>query len=156
MVHPDSQEKTAFVTHQGLYEFRVMPFGLMNAPAVLMQQVLMGLNSIFGPDHIAVYLDDIIVNLDDHKIHFQTQFQRLKEVSLKLSPTKRSFTCQTVAYVGHIITAEGLKLNPDSVNAVMLFSAQTYLSTLRQFLGLALFYIKFVLTLHALLVRYMN
>ena len=53
------------MTHQGLlYKFRVMPFGLMNAPAVfqrLKQQVLMGLNPEPGPDHIAVYLDDILI-----------------------------------------------------------------------------------------------
>ena len=62
-VHPDSQEKTAFITPQGFYEFRVMPFGLMNGPAVfqrLIQQVVMGLNPEEGPDHIAVYLDDIL------------------------------------------------------------------------------------------------
>ena len=57
-VHPESQEKTAFVTHEGLHEFRVMPFGLTNAPAAfqrLMQQVLMGLKSDRGyPFHFSV------------------------------------------------------------------------------------------------------
>jgi len=127
-----------------------MPFGLMNAPAVfqrLMQQVLMGLNPTSGPDHIAVYLDDILVfskNLDDHKIHLQALFQRLEEVGLKLNPKKCSFACQTVTYLGHIISAEGLKPNPGRVDAVRLFSAPTDLSTLQQFLGLASFYRKFV------------
>ena len=63
-VHPDSREKTAFVTHRGLFQFHVMPFGLTNAPAVfqqLMQRVLVPLNSSTGPDFVLVYLDDILV-----------------------------------------------------------------------------------------------
>ena len=63
-VHPNSQEKTAFVTPQGLFEFRVMPFGLCNAPSVfqrLMQRVLMGLNPAEGPDFVSVYIDDVLV-----------------------------------------------------------------------------------------------
>ena len=61
-VHPNSKEKTAFITPQGLYEFQVMPFGLMNAPAVfqrLMQRVLSGLNREDGPAF--VYIDDVLV-----------------------------------------------------------------------------------------------
>ena len=73
-VHANSQEKTAFATHQGLYEFRVMPFGVMNAPAVfqrLMQRVLSGLQ------FISVYLDDVIVyseTLAEHVSHLRIVF----------------------------------------------------------------------------------
>jgi len=76
----------------------------MNAPAVfqrLMQQVLMGLNPTYGPDHIAVYLDNILAfsrNLENHKIHLQELLQRLEEAGLKLNPKKCSFACQTVTY----------------------------------------------------------
>ena len=61
-VHPSSQKKTTIATHQGLYELRVMLFGLMNAPAAfqrVIQQVLMGLNG--ATDFVAVYLDDILI-----------------------------------------------------------------------------------------------
>ena len=74
-VSPESREKTAFVTPQGLFEFRVMPFGLTNAPAVfqrLMQRVLMGLNPAGGKDFVAVYIDDVLVfshSLEDHLEH---------------------------------------------------------------------------------------
>ena len=57
-MHPDSVEKTAFITHQGLFEFNVMPFGLRNAPSVfqrLMQRVLAGLNPENGPNLVSVY-----------------------------------------------------------------------------------------------------
>ena len=96
-VHPNSQEKTAFVTPQGLYEFRVMPFGLTNAPAVfqrLMQCVLMGLNPEEGPDFVAVYIDDILVfsrTLEDHIDHLRLVFERLVETGLKLKPAKCRF-----------------------------------------------------------------
>ena len=71
-ISADSQEKTAFITHQGLYQFKVMPFGVTNAPAVfqrLMQQVLTGLQTSSGNDFVSVYLDDVIVfseTLQDH------------------------------------------------------------------------------------------
>ena len=74
-VHPTSRKKTAFITHQGLYEFQVMPFGLKNAPAVfqrLMQWVLHGLNPEEGPDFVSVYLDDVLVfseTLEEHLGH---------------------------------------------------------------------------------------
>ena len=149
-VHPDSQEKTAFITPQGLYEFRVMPFGLMNGPAVfqrLMQQVVMGLNPEEGPDHIAVYLDDILVfskSLDEHRNHLKQVFQRIEEVGLKLNPKKCSFACQRVEYLGHIITAQGLKPNPDRIEAVKQYKVPHDVHTVRQFLGLTSFYRRFV------------
>ena len=77
-LHPTAQEKTAFVTHQGLYEFHVMPFGLRNSPAVfqrLMHQVVNPLNPPSGPDFVSVYLDDILVfspTLEQHLTHLRT------------------------------------------------------------------------------------
>lgn len=74
-IHSDSREKTAFVTHQGLHEFVVMPFSLTNVPAVfqhLMQKVLMQLNPDEGPEFVAVYLDDVLVfskSLENHLKH---------------------------------------------------------------------------------------
>ena len=81
------------MTHQSLYKFRVMPFGLMNALAFqsLKQQVLMGLNREAGPDYIAVYLDDILIfsrSLKEHKSHLKQVFKRLEEVGLMLNPRK--------------------------------------------------------------------
>ena len=91
-MHPSAKEKTAFVTPQGLYEFRVMPFGLTNTPGVFqMQQVIMGLNPTSSTDFVSVYLDDILVfsrSLDDHLNHLRMVITRLIEVGLKLKPTK--------------------------------------------------------------------
>ena len=126
-VHPNSMEKTAFITHQGLYEFMVMPFGLKNAPAVfqrLMQQVLRGLNPDDGVPFVSVYLDDILVfsrTFDDHVRHLQLVIERLQSAGLKLKPSKCHFICQTVEYLGHLITPEGIKPNPQRVSAVKEF-----------------------------------
>ena len=88
-VKEESREKTAFVTFDGLYEFRVMPFGLTNAPATfqrLMQSVLTGMS-----EFCSVYIDDVIVfseSVGEHTKHLQLIFDRLKKVGLKLHPLK--------------------------------------------------------------------
>ena len=144
-----SQEKTAFITHQGLYEFKVMPFGVMNAPAVfqrLMQRVLMKLK--VSEEFTAVYLDDIIIfskTLQDHLKHLKTVFSCLREASLKLKPIKCRFICQEVEYLGHIVTPKGLKPNTRNLIAVKEFPAPSNLKQLRQFLGLTSHYRRFIL-----------
>ena len=149
-MHPDSREKTAFITHQGLYEFKVMPFGLRNAPAVfqrLMQCVLAGLNPPEGPDFVSVYLDDVIVfsrTLDDHLHHLSLVIDRLAKAGLKLKPSKCHFICQKVQYLGHLLTPDGIRPNPDCVAAVRDYSAPTSVKGVRQFLGLASYYRRFV------------
>ncbi len=149
-VHPNSMEKTAFITHQGLYEFMVMPFGLKNAPAVfqrLMQQVLRGLNPDDGVPFVSVYLDDILVfsrTFDDHVRHLQLVIERLQSAGLKLKPSKCHFICQTVEYLGHLITPEGIKPNPQRVSAVKEFPRPKSVHEVRQFLGLTSYYRRFV------------
>jgi len=149
-VHPGSQEKTAFVTHQGLYEFSVMPFGLKNAPAVfqrLMQRVLMGLNPEDGASFVSVYLDDIIIyseTLEDHLKHLQLVLQRFDKAGLKLKPSKCHFVCEAVQYLGHTITPEGIKPNSDRVVAVQEYPVPTSVKAVRQFVGLVSYYRRFI------------
>ena len=150
-VHSDSQEKTAFITHQGLYEFRVMPFGVMNAPAVfqrLMQRVLAGLKTERDKEFVSVYLDDVIIfseSLNDHVEHLRMVFSRLREASLKLNPKKCKFVCTEVDYLGHLVTPAGLKPNNRNLEAVQRFPVPTSLRQLRQFLGLTSHYRRFIM-----------
>ena len=121
-VHPDSCEKTAFITHQGLYEFKVMPFGLRNAPAVFQRLMQCGLNPPEGPDFVSVYLDDVIVfsrTLNDHLHHLSLVIERLAKAGLKLKPSKCHFISPKVQYFGHMLIPEGIRLNPDRVAAVV-------------------------------------
>jgi len=89
-VEPADREKTAFVTPHGLYQFRVMPFGLCNAPGTfqrLMERVLAGLHWT----SCLVYLDDIIIfsqNVSDHMQKLREVFGRLQKAGLKVKPIK--------------------------------------------------------------------
>ena len=147
---PSAQEKTAFVTHQGLYEFRVMPFGLTNAPTVfqrLMQQVMAPLKSTSRPDFVSVYLDDILIfsrSLEEHLQHLQIVIQRLVDLGLKLKPTKCRFAQTELEYLGHVVGCDGLKTNPRLVAAVSDFPVPDSVQGVRRFLGLASYYRKFI------------
>ena len=149
-VHPRSTEKTAFITPQGLFEFKVMPFGLTNAPSVfqrLMHKVLQDLNPAEGPDFVSVYIDDVLVfssTLEEHLQHLQLVIERLHKVGLKLQPAKCHFIRKEVEYLGHLVTPNGLKTNPRLVAAVREFPTPDGIKGVRQFLGLASYYRKFI------------
>jgi hypothetical protein len=145
MVEED-QMKTAFQTHQGLYEFTVMPFGLTNAPATF--QSLM--NSIFSAQlrkFVLVFVDDILVyipTLTDHISHLQTVRTILSQHKLVVKKSKCTFAQQELEYLGHIIGANGVSTNNSKIVAVQNWPVPTSLKTLRGFLGLTGYYRKFV------------
>ena len=103
---PSAREKTAFVMHNSLYEFLVMPFGLTNSGASfqrLMGHILRGLEYRFA----LIYIDDITIfskSVEEHLIHLEEVFRRLREANVKLNPKKCSFVRQKVEYLGHVVT----------------------------------------------------
>ena len=149
-INETSKEKTAFTTHQGLYEFQVMPFGLTNAPAVfqrLMQKVISGLNPVEGPDFVCVYIDDLLIfscSLEEHLKHLRLVMNRLRQAKLKLKPTKCHFVRHSVEFLGHIITASGLHPNPKQIAAVQDFPRPQTIHQPRQYLGLTSYYRRFI------------
>ena len=145
-VDPADREKTAFATQHGLYQFRVMPFGLCNAPGTfqrLMERVLAGLNWTT----CLVYLDDIIIfskDVAEHLKRLREVFERLKGAGLKVKPTKCFLMRRYVHYLGHIVSAKGIETDPSKIRCIQQWPVPKNVKELRQFLGIASYYRRFV------------
>ena len=140
------REKTAFCVPDGLFEFKVLPFGLNNAPATfqrLMDLLLSGLKW----NTCLVYLDDVIIygrTFKEHLFQLQGVFERFREAGLKLKPSKCSF-CQTqFHFLGHVVSTEGISTDLSKTNAVASWPTPTCCKDVQKFLGLANYYRCFV------------
>ena len=145
-MHVGDIEKTAFRTHQGLFEFLVMPFGLTNAPATF--QALM--NEVLGPflrRFVLVFFDDILIystSWTDHLKHVKAVFQLLRQHHLCVKRSKCSFGASSVGYLGHIISENGVAMDPTKVAAMEAWPQPRTIRALRGFLGLTRYYQKFI------------
>lgn len=145
-MHERDIEKTAFSTEDGHYEYTRMPFGLKNAPATfqrLMNVVLSGLVGVI----CLVYMDDIIVfssSLQEHCVNLNKVFEALKKAKLKVQLDKSEFLKKEVAFLGHIVSEEGVKPNPDKIEAIQNWPLPRTEKDLRGFLGTLGYYRKFV------------
>ncbi|GFW51087.1 retrovirus-related Pol polyprotein from transposon 17.6 [Trichonephila clavipes] len=117
------REKTAFITPEGLYEFKVMPFGLCNAPATF-ERMMDNLLRHFKWTMCLCYLDDIIVfseTFEDHLIRLRLVLKCLQEAGLKLN-SKCLFAAQEVKILGHLVSSNGVRPDPDKIKASLLKS----------------------------------
>jgi hypothetical protein len=138
--------KTAFQTHEGHYEFLVMPFGLCNAPSTF--QSLM--NHVFHPflhHFVLVFFDDILIyskTWTTHLSHVDKVLHLLSQHQLFLKQSKCAFGTSEVEYLGHIVGKDGVRVDPKKIEAMQDWPRPKTLKSLHGFLGLTGYYHKFV------------
>ena len=118
---PNDQEKTSFVTAQGTYCYRVMPFGLKNAGATYQRLVNRMFQKQIGAT-MEVYIDDMLVKsttADLHIAHLSEAFQILRNYNMKLNPAKCAFGVSAGKFLGFIVNHRGIEANPDKIKAVL-------------------------------------
>ena len=138
--------KTAFRTRYGHYEFLVMPFGLTNAPAAFMDLM----NRVFRPyvdQFVVVFIDDILVyskDAQEHEQHLRIVLETLREKKLYAKLNQCDFWLKEVSFLGHIVSAEGIRVDPAKIEAVVNWKSPQNVTEVRSFLGLAGYYRRFM------------
>ena len=118
---PVNQEKTSFITRQGTYCYRVMPFGLKNAGATYQMLVTRMFQKQIGTT-MKVYIDDMLVKstaAELHIAHLSEAFQILREYNMKLNPAKCAFEVSAGKLLGFIVNNREIEANPDKIKAVL-------------------------------------
>lgn len=143
----DAKAPTAFtVGPLGLYEFNRLPFGLTNSPATfqrLMEKVLEEENMRI----CVVYLDDIIIfsdSFEEHLEHIQIVMDKIRKFGLKLNGAKCKFCRRQVGYLGHIVSAEGLRVDEEKIKALRTWPVPRNPDELRIYLGFTGYFRKFI------------
>lgn len=140
------EHKTAFQTHSGHYEYRVMSFGFTGAPATFQG----AMNDTLAPvlrKFALVFFDDILVyspDLVSHVHHLRQVLQLLTKHQWKVKLSKCSFAQHQLSYLGHIISDQGVTTDPAKIEEVVNWAVPKFVKKLRGFLGLAGYYRKFV------------
>lgn len=145
-VDPKDKPKTAFITRQGLFEFNVLSYGLCNSPSTFQRLMDLVLADLQWTTCL-VYLDDIIVfgkTFQEHLGRLEQVFRKLHGANLKVKPSKCNLFAKQVSYLGHIISANGVKADPSKVEAVRGWPVPRNQTEVRSFLGLASYYRRFI------------
>jgi hypothetical protein len=138
--------KTDFSTRYGLYEYLVMSFGLTNAPAYFIYLM----NSVFMQEldkFVVVFIDDILIyskNSEDHAKHLHVVLQKLRDHHLYAKFSKCEFRLDTVKFLGHTTSSDGMSVDPGKIQEVMDWKPPTSVHQIRSFLGLAGYYRRFI------------
>jgi hypothetical protein len=141
-IKDEDRPKTAFRSHKGLYQFKRLPFGFRNGPAVLqrvMQNVLAPFLWIFA----LVYIDDIVVfskSFEEHLSHLDSVFGAIAESGLTLSPNKCHIAYQSLLLLGQKVSRLGLSTHKEKVDAILQLEPPKNVPTLQTFLGMMTYF----------------
>lgn len=142
----ETKHKAAFITQNGIYEWKRLPYGLANSPVsfqTLMTSILREMNW----KSVLVYVDDILIfseNFDQHLEHLSQVFERLDKFNLRLQPKKCHFAVKRLKFLGHFISKNGVEVDPEKTTAVSEFPIPKTQTNVKSFLGMANYYRKFV------------
>jgi len=146
LVKVDDVQKTAFRSRYGHYEYVVMPFGVTNAPTVFMDYM----NRIFWPfldKFVVVFIDDILIyskTQEEHVEHLRLVLGILREKRLYAKLSKCEFWMDEVQFLGHVISTQGIAVDPAKVDAVVKWESPKSATEIRSFVGLSGYYRRFI------------
>ena len=146
MMHDDDMEKTAFKCEEGLFQFTVLPFGVVNGPASFQRLMEIVLHGLIGKI-CYVYLDDIVCyssTPQQHLADLRQILQRLQRSCLTVNIQKCVFGCSSMKYLGHIVGNNGLRTDPEKVQGIFDYPIPTNVKQLERFLGMVTWYGKFI------------
>ncbi|XP_047175538.1 uncharacterized protein LOC124842957 [Vigna umbellata] len=145
-VKEEDIQKTAFRSRYGHYEYVVMPFGVTNAPAIFMDYM----NRIFRPyldKFVVVFIDDILIyskSFEEHEDHLRIVLSVLREKELYAKRSKCEFWMKEIQFLGHVVSAGGIAVDPAKVKAVLDWESPRSVTEVRSFVGLAGYYRRFI------------
>ena len=143
---PGDERMTAFKTGRGPYEWSVMPFGFSNAPSTFTRVMTHVLKPFLGK-FVVVYLDDILVygqNMQEHLVHLRKVFETLRAESLFVNLKKCQFMSESIIFLGHVVSKEGIKVDESRVDAIATWPVPKTLFDIRSFHGMISFYRRFI------------
>ncbi|XP_039757370.1 uncharacterized protein K02A2.6-like [Pararge aegeria] len=139
-----SKQYTVINTHKGLFRYNRLVFGLSSSPGIFQKR----LEALFADlPKVGVFLDDIIItgqNSAEHLDNLHKVFDRLQSSGLRVKKEKCNFFAESVSYLGHVISKTGVHTCPDKIKAIVKTPAPTNVSELRAFIGLIMYYSKFI------------
>jgi hypothetical protein len=145
MIALEDQLKTSFITEYGAFAYRVMPFGLMSAPATF-QRGMMKIFADYLDKFMKVFLEDFTVygTKNDHIEHLEKYLIKYRENGVSLNPEKCYFYVNSGRFLGHVVCQEGLLVDLKNVDVIVKLPPPTIVRGIRSFLRQATYHRKFI------------
>lgn len=143
---PESRKYTSFCTNTGQYQMKRLPMGLKVSPSAFSRVMSIAMSGLTF-EKCFIYLDDLIVfgrNLDAHNKNLTDVFERLRKVNLKLNPGKCNFLQKEILYLGHVVSAEGVKPDPEKITVLQNYPIPETADEVKRFVAFCNYYRKFI------------